>query len=136
MQLYIANTHDATMLPSNPLFCTRNVIDITEAELLVWVVVSYQIHEDCGRLKNGKLLPIVIYDCWDAYATMVSGRGSFSLLLRKETRTTVWRVSGKPRLLLDVLHNVNILVNVVQAICFFEFFEQDGYFDTVGGIAC
>lgn len=98
--------------------------------------MSCQIHEDCGRFKNGNFLPIVIYDYWDTYAIMVSGRGSFALLLRKETCTTVWRASGQPRLLLDVLHDVNILVNVVQAICFFEFFEQDGYFDTVWGITC
>lgn len=58
------------------------------------------------------------------------------MLLRKEICTAVRRVSSKPRLLLDVLHNVNILVNVVQAISFFKFFEQDGYFDTIGGIAC
>lgn len=59
------------MLPSNPLFCTGNVVDITEAELVLWVVMSCQIYEDCGRLKDGKLLSIVIYDCWDTYATMV-----------------------------------------------------------------
>lgn len=52
-----------------------------------------------------------------------SGQGPFSLLLRKGILTAVRRVPGKPRLLLDVLHDVNILVNVVQAVRFFEFFE-------------
>lgn len=70
----------------------------------VTALVSGRPREHTGALLYGKPAPVVIYNDGD---------------------TSIGSQLCEPRFLLDVLHDVDALENVVFAVCLLELFKQD-----------
>jgi len=108
-------SYQAAMLPSNPLLTPAQVIWIREAEFMLWVIMSRQIRQDCRAFEDREVVAVVINDCRDA---------------------AVGREFREPGLLLDVLHDVDALVDILLTIGGFQFLEDDGGFVAIGCAEC
>jgi len=92
------------MLPCHPLFGSRLVERVGEAELVLGVIVARQVGEDRKTLHDSKATLIVVYDDRNA-------------AIRTEL--------SEPLLLLNVLPDVDALKCVVLAVCFLQLLEDD-----------
>lgn len=77
--------------------------------------MSRQISQDRSSFEDREVVPIVVDDGWDA---------------------AVGRVFCEPWLFLDVVHDVDTLVDIIFAVCFFQFLEEDRGFVAVGRAEC
>lgn len=100
------------MLPCNPLLASAQIVGIRERELVFWVVVPGEICEDGSSLEDRKVI-----------AVMVHNGGNSS----------IGRVLCEPRLLLNVLADVDTLPDVVLAVRSLQFLEDNRGFVSVGG---
>jgi hypothetical protein len=74
--------------------------------------MACEIGEDCSSFEDGEIVAVMVHDGGDS---------------------TIWRELGEPRLLLDVLQNVNTLVRIILAICSLQFLENDRSFVPIRG---
>lgn len=101
------------MLPCDPLLCAGDIVHVREAKFMLGIIVSRKIGQNCGAFEDRELVPVVIYDCWYA---------------------SVGRVFGEPWLFLDILHDVDVLVDIFLSVGLLEFFKHYRGFDAVWGI--
>lgn len=88
---------DAACLECNPLLGSTRIILIFERELEVWVVVAGHVCEDSSSFEDREVVAVMV-----DYGGNSSVRVDFC----------------KPRLLLDILHDIDALDCVVFAIGF------------------
>ena len=101
------------MLPSNPRLGAGVVIVVNlEGELVLRIVLPGQVAQNSIALEHGEVAVVMVDQDRDA-AVGVEG--------------------SEPRLLLDVLADVDGLHGVVLAIGVPQLLEEDGGFDAVGG---
>ena len=67
--------------------------------------------QDSQSLENSEIIAVMVYDCWDA---------------------AIGRVFGEPRLLLNVLRDVDRLVDVWLPIGRLQLLEEDRDFVAIG----
>lgn len=104
---------EAAVLPSNPRLGAGVVIVVNvEGELVLGIVLPGQVAQNSITLEDGEVAVVVVNQDRDA-AVGVEG--------------------SEPRLLLDVLADVDGLHGVVLAVGVPQLLEEDGGFDAVGG---
>lgn len=98
------------MLPRDPLLLVRELGVGGEVEFLLWVVGAREVGEDGGAFHQ---------------------RDAF-VVVNEDGDAAVGPVGREPGLFLRVFHYVDGLVDVVEAVGFFELFEEDGDFEAIG----
>ncbi|KAI6760962.1 hypothetical protein HG530_009822 [Fusarium avenaceum] len=99
------------MLPPNPRLSTGIVIVINlERELILGIVLSCQVAQNGISFKDSEIIVVMVDEHGD---------------------TTIWINGSEPRLLLDLITDVDALDGVFHSICITELFEKDLGFETV-----
>lgn len=102
-----------TMLPRNPLLDFGELRVLLEPELLLLVKFSRKIVQDSRSLHDAKRSTV----------------GGFDVVIDKYRDTSIRANVSEPGLLLDVLHDVDALEDVIRAaVCVLELFEENGRF--------
>ena len=72
---------------------------------MIWIIMLRHVTQDRQPLKNREIIPIMIDNCWNP---------------------AIGRVFREPRLLLDILSDIDPLVDIIFSVGFLELFEHDG----------